>query len=66
MFKTDGRKTPALPKELAGLKGKKMICSGCGEIYVVAKASFADETCQHCGAKLLDVQEASSKLNGRE
>lgn len=65
MFKTDGREKPALPKELAGLKGKKMMCPQCGELYFLAHASFADEKCQSCGAQLQDLQEANSKLNGR-
>lgn len=64
MFKTDGRKTPADKSELAGLKGKHMVCPQCGEIYVISKASFADERCQGCGVKLEDVQYASSKLDG--
>ena len=64
VFKADGRKTPAENSELANLKGKHMQCPSCGEIYIIAKASFADERCQGCDVKLVEMGYSRSKLDG--
>jgi uncharacterized protein (DUF983 family) len=64
IFKADGRKSPAEQAELTKLKGKQMKCPQCGNTYVVAKATFANEVCESCGASLEELNFAQSKMNG--
>lgn len=64
VFKTDGRKSPAEQADLSGLKGKKMRCPKCGNTYVIAKASFATESCESCNVLLEELNFAQSKMNG--
>lgn len=63
-FKADGRVKPAKQSEMANLKGKHMVCPVCGEISILAKASFADEKCQGCNVPLQDMNTGQAKLDG--
>lgn len=56
MFKDNGRVTPAVPSELANLKGKHMKCLNCGEYTVFAKIKFADTKCSKCGTQMVDIE----------
>ena len=54
MLKENGRFKPADKKELAGLKGKSMVCSNCGEKFTMDDVQFASSKCPKCGNDLTD------------
>lgn len=66
MLKENGRHKPAAKSELAGLKGKHMVCPKCGEYSIMAKVDFAETKCGKCGGRLVDADMATaSKATGR-
>jgi len=66
MFKDNGRFKEADKEELAGIKGKEMLCNECGNHAVLTEVQFADEKCSVCGAQLVDLSMAkASKATGR-
>jgi uncharacterized paraquat-inducible protein A len=61
MEKENGRLEPAVKEELAGLKGKEMVCHSCGAKFILTKVQFASATCEVCGKLLSDGEMASAK-----
>ena len=61
MLKADGRTKPAEKEELAGLKGKEMLCPKCGKTSVIEHSQFASTECPECGGSLVDSEMAGSK-----
>jgi ribosomal protein L37AE/L43A len=65
-MKENGRFIKAEKEELAGLKGKPMVCPSCGTELFIINAKFGDMNCRSCGAKLIDKDMAqASKLTGK-
>jgi len=65
MFKDNGRFKPAKKSELAGLKGKHMVCPNCGEYAILRNVNFADTKCGKCGTEMVDAgMSNASKTTG--